>query len=103
MKLTRTYLKQLIKEEMGHVQIENTETADLDNAGEMLADAIAKNSLISKKLELLNKKPQIQKDKFVAYFANLLGVDLTGGASANRVRSAQKKAAADSPEVDEQI
>jgi hypothetical protein len=44
-------------------------------------------------MDVLKKKPQPEKDAFVAYFAKLLGVDLTGGVSVQRVKTAQQQSA----------
>jgi hypothetical protein len=94
MKLTRTYLKRLIKETMGDAT-QDTSGVDLKSsaAARSVIDAIERNKTIQMRMDVLKKKPQPEKDAFVAYFAKLLGVDLTGGVSVQRVKTAQQQSA----------
>ena len=88
MKLTKLQLKKLIKEELESVVEEQPELTG--NLGQLLAKNIAATPAIQQKLEQLRGKDDLQKREFVAYFAQLLGVDLMSR-DVSGVRAAQKK------------
>ena len=77
MKLTKTKLKQLIKEELSAIS-EFEEPELKSGVGKALAQKIASASGVEMLLAQLKEKDLAQKAEFIAYFAQLLGVNLSG-------------------------
>ena len=99
MKLTKSKLKQLIKEELNSL-FELGEPELKSGIGKVLARKIAAASGVKQLLAQLKDKDSTQRSEFVAYFAQLLGVE-AAGADISRVKAAQqqqqKQAAAVAP------
>ena len=92
MKLTKSKLKQLVREEIDHLVKEQPDAAAPElrsSLGKQLAKRIAAAPTIQQSLAQLKEKDQLQRTEFVAYFAQLLDVDLTDR-DVSRTRSAQK-------------
>ena len=94
MKLTKDRLKQIIKEELKYL---NEQPPDLQSGvGRNLAKKIASAPGVENLLVQLKEKNSVQRSEFVAYFAQLLDVDLTGQ-DVSRTKAAQTRMQKDIP------